>query len=410
MARSIAIAARRVPPEYGGGGLLAVSLAKELSRRGFAVTVLTDTPTPAGIAGCRVLSPHVLPATGLLGKSVAKCWESIWLWRVILRGDFDLVYGVSAQYFTLTAVRIAKWLKIPCAFETSLLGGDDYLSVRQRPLGLLQGSFFLAADRIVNISPALEEAACDAKVPAEKLLLIPNLVDETRFCTVDARAKAQLRARLGVAPEVVLAFSAGSVSRRKGYDRLVDAFLDIGNDCPEAVLALAGPVGQERGSQLLRDSLERRLSTAGLSHRVLWLGHVSNVDEWMKAADLFLFGSRREGFGTVLTEAMAVGLPIVAFQLDGITDFVVGNESGGIIVNDRNEFVKTWRGLVESVDSRRRLGRLMRRRYSRVFSAESVMKRYIQLFADLGVGETPAISPKGESNPKQNTEARFGDT
>ena len=52
--------------------------------------------------------------------------------------------------------------------------------------------------------------------------------------------------------------------------------------------------------------LKNTIKEAGISHRAMWLGCITNVHEWLMVADIFVFASRREGFGTVFTEAMAM--------------------------------------------------------------------------------------------------------
>ena len=58
----------------------------------------------------------------------------------------------------------------------------------------------------------------------------------------------------------------------------------------------------------------------------------------MQAADVFVFPSRREGFGTVMVEAMACGLPCVVTELPGITDFIFGaSGERGVIVQQEDD-------------------------------------------------------------------------
>jgi glycosyltransferase involved in cell wall biosynthesis len=70
------------------------------------------------------------------------------------------------------------------------------------------------------------------------------------------------------------------------------------------------------------EELEQLQTTLGISDRVRFLGHREDVPDLLAAADVFVFPSLWEGLGGALIEAMALGLPIVASNLDAIREVV----------------------------------------------------------------------------------------
>jgi glycosyltransferase involved in cell wall biosynthesis len=93
-------------------------------------------------------------------------------------------------------------------------------------------------------------------------------------------------------------------------------------------LLLAGPVYSVNDSYAA--SVRRRLAQADLLDRAAFIDSaVPEVEELMKAADIFAFPSTQEGLGTVMIEALACGLPVVASRLPGVTDWVVVEGENG---------------------------------------------------------------------------------
>jgi glycosyltransferase involved in cell wall biosynthesis len=123
--------------------------------------------------------------------------------------------------------------------------------------------------------------------------------------------------------------AAGRLVEAKGFDLLIDA---------AAVLARRGVPFElaVHGEGPLRDALERQASAPELRHRVSFPGHAGDARAMFENARLCVVPSRREGFGNVVVEAMAEGVPVLAAACPG---------PAGLIENGRNGF------LVEPGDS-----------------------------------------------------------
>lgn len=109
--------------------------------------------------------------------------------------------------------------------------------------------------------------------------------------------------RLGMLPPVFL--SAGRLVPEKGFDILIQAFARLSMDCPQARLTIFGE-GPERANL---EALCRRLE---LSQQVSLPGFVPDPVGNFSGPGIFVLASRREGFGNVLIEALAAGLPVIA--------------------------------------------------------------------------------------------------
>jgi len=135
----------------------------------------------------------------------------------------------------------------------------------------------------------------------------------------------------------------------KQIDHLIAAL----KDCDGMGLVIIGD-GPER------ERLEDIALANRVAERVYFAGQLSQKETvaLMSACDLFVLNSTHEGFSHVILEAMSVGLPVVATAVGGTPELVRDGENGVLIApNSNGALAKTLRGLVASVETRRRLTR-----------------------------------------------------
>lgn len=172
-------------------------------------------------------------------------------------------------------------------------------------------------------------------VPAEKISVIGlgSLagVDMTRF---DAgrfapAAVAQTRTELGIPSSAKVLLFVGRVTPDKGIRELMDAFKLLSGLHQDLYLILVGPYEADG-----REIVEAYLAGERASH-VKVLGLQAEPEKYMAAADLLCLPSYREGFGTVVIEAAAMGLPTVGTDIYGLSDAIVDGQTG-LLVPVRN--------------------------------------------------------------------------
>jgi len=103
-------------------------------------------------------------------------------------------------------------------------------------------------------------------------------------------------------------------------------------------------------------------------------GWVSNVAEYLSASDVFLSTSSREGLPRNVMEAMATGLPVVAYDIRGCNDLVVDGETGFLVpFGDVRGLADKLAWLAQHPDERHQMGEAGRRRIEETFSLEAVL-------------------------------------
>ena len=123
----------------------------------------------------------------------------------------------------------------------------------------------------------------------------------------------------------------------KGFDRLIDAFALIKNQ--EWTLVFVG--GDVEGAKL-----RKQASDLGIAKRINFLGKVKDIDRIYANAGIFVIPSRSEGFPNALAEAMAAGLPCIAFDFISGPRDIIEEGINGIIVENGN-----IKGLAKAIDS-----------------------------------------------------------
>jgi len=153
--------------------------------------------------------------------------------------------------------------------------------------------------------------------------VIPNGVDMQRFQPPGAGAEhRELRLSLGVTEGDFLVTTVGAVTPRKGSDLLLEAWLNIAERFPSAHLGLIGPRTDLQNPKFtaFRDRLEALRQASPVPQNVHFVGEVAKIETYMRATDVFVLPSDREGMPNSVLEAMASKVPVVVTPFTGLSD------------------------------------------------------------------------------------------
>lgn len=368
----------RYPPDFTGWGIQFQRLLPHLARQGVAARVVTRRPVAGveGDAGDTDSVWRILPAPD---EPRARLRATLTL-RAHLRrhaADYEVVHGALDDWeFFLNA----PWMKrrgLAVLHEMVLLGADDPQAIGAQRLGRLKLRLLRGIDAWVGISQAFLPRVVDAGFPAARFRCIYPGTDLERYRPADAVRRRELRTALGIAPDARVVISVGALLPRKGMDRLLRAWA-LTRPRPERdLLLLIGPASQREGlrPQYLPHvrELEALARSPGLAGTVRFVGRVDAVEDWMAASDVFALLSHREGFGIVIAEAMACGLPCLVSPLDGIGREIVEEGRSGFVLDapdDAEAVAAALRPLLADPERRRALGETARARARERFSME----------------------------------------
>ena len=149
-------------------------------------------------------------------------------------------------------------------------------------------------------------------------------VDLERFAP-NPEARGAVRAELGLKPDTPILAFLGSDYRRKGLSTLVSALSRL-----PGTHALV--IGAERAERVARFRADA--TAAGVAERLHWLGVQPDPVRWLAAADLMLFPTHFDAFGSAVLEALACGVPAVVSDRAGAAELVTAGETGEVLAPD----------------------------------------------------------------------------
>ena len=129
------------------------------------------------------------------------------------------------------------------------------------------------------------------------------------------------------------------------------------------------------------DSIAEKIKIEGLSSKVFLHNPVQNIEDAYQQASIYVMSSLYEGFGLVLAEAMAYGLPCVSFDCPSGPSEIISNDRNGYIVpvGEVNLFAEKIISLIENEELRKQMGNMARADIKR-FLHNNVMPHWIHLF------------------------------
>jgi glycosyltransferase involved in cell wall biosynthesis len=304
------------------------------------------------------------------------------LYRLFRRERFDLVVSVVPKAGLLGMVAAAL-AGVKC--RVHIFQGEVWASRR----GLMRG-FLKSMDRVIAKSAShvlavsqserqfLEEQGV-TRLGQVRVLGSGSIsgVDMVRF-QPDPESRSDLRKAHDIPDDAVVCLFLGRLTADKGVFDLVRAFSLCGEINSKLWLVLVGPDEEGVGPRL--HSIPRG-EAAG---RMLVEGFTHTPERYIAAADFLCLPSYREGFGMVVIEAAAVGIPSVGSRIYGVSDAIVENETGLLVPpGDVPRLAEALSRLAEDGALRTRLALAGRARVEKEFKQENVVPGYVDYFLGL---------------------------
>ena len=241
-------------------------------------------------------------------------------------------------------VKIIKSEKIDIV-HTNLFGADIYGRIAAKlagvpvvttlhNLGYKRSSIFnkrkildiitsrLSGCSFIAVSNAVKRST-EQQIGIKGIKVICNSIDIDKFTPLDEKERISVRNRLGIEKDACLLTDVGRLDFDKGHNLLLKALSLEGLKSKNFVLLLAGDGPAE--TQLKDLCME-----LGIQEKVKFLGRRSDIRDIVGCSDLFILPTINEGFGIVILEAMALKIPCVASDIDGIKE-IIDNDVNGIL-------------------------------------------------------------------------------
>ena len=192
-------------------------------------------------------------------------------------------------------------------------------------------------------------------------------------------ARADVRARLGLADEAVVLGTVARLAELKGHDDLLDAVAPILKAHPEIMLLWVG-------DGWWAERLLGRVRDMGLDGRVVTTGLVppERIPELMRAMDVLVHPSYREGLPRAVTQGLLAGLPAVANDVDGTREVCIPDETGRLVrPGDVTDLRDALQWMVDHPSERAAMGRRGRELCVRRFDWREMVRRLDELYREV---------------------------
>ncbi|MBI4938464.1 MAG: glycosyltransferase [Nitrosomonadales bacterium] len=222
-------------------------------------------------------------------------------------------------------------------------------------------------------------------IPPHKLFVIGagSLagVDMERFNPerISSQERDELNSKLGIPHDAPVILFVGRIAPDKGVRELFAAFDELKAAGSAAHLVLVGPFDSERGGG--EDHSLRGIDRVPDTH---FAGYTERPEAYMAIADILCLPSYREGFGTVVIEAAAMGVPTVGTDIYGLSDAVVNGETGILVPpRDSSALAAALAILLKQEARRTEMGLAAKERAKKNFEAGRVNRMVVEEYLRL---------------------------
>lgn len=244
----------------------------------------------------------------------------------------------------------------------------------------------LFQDAIICVSEYDKTAALKYKIaPANKLFVIHNGIDLSKL---DFLTKEQATDKLSeilnskfpipytLNPKPYLIGTVANLYKNKAIDVLIEAAKLISETKPEQNFTFI-VIGEGKE----RKNLESRIKNYELKDKFFLVGSVAEAWKYLKAFDIFVLPSLKEGFPYVILEAMAAGLPIIASKVGGIPEMIEDGRSG-LLINpgDAKELAGAILKLFQERETAKKLGDEAERTVKEKFGLAEMVRKTMEVY------------------------------
>ena len=221
-------------------------------------------------------------------------------------------------------------------------------------------------DWFIVVSEVLRRTLINThKIPPDKVIKIYNGIELDEYSPNGKEVRSQkseVRREFGLAKDAPVIGAIGRMVWQKGFEYLIEAIPDIVRDVPDAKILFIGD-GQ------LRKKLEALSKELGVRDNVIFTGFRSDIKEILSAIDILVIPSLLEGFPMITLEAMAMAKPIVATNIDGITEQITDGVNGILVLpKDPSALAKAIIQVLNDKELARTMGLSARKKVEQDFS------------------------------------------
>lgn len=300
--------------------------------------------------------------------------------EVIEKLDFDIIHAQHPNLLGKAAIKWARSKNIPLVFTWHTIY-DKYthyaplLPQKISAQWVIKNSVNYAnkADKIIIPTDSVNNIIKKWGVTNENITIIPTGVDEEMFENFSSK---KIREELEIEKNKKVILSISRLTEEKNVIFLIREVTKVLKNNPDTIFILGG-------GGYLRDELVSMINKAKVSDQVYFVGLIEKeeIKNYMGLADIFVYASKSETQGTIITEAMYMGLPIVAIKALGVGDLIKDEETG--LLSADNNFSKKIKSLLADEKLIDVLGKNAQKEAREKYTSKVCAKKMLEVYEEL---------------------------
>jgi glycosyltransferase involved in cell wall biosynthesis len=354
---------------WGGMEMFTLTAVKQLLKHNQQVELLCISESRIHIEANNMgLIIHPIKASGYIHP-----FTTLKIASLIRRNKYDLIHTQASKDL---------WLLVP-ALKTTIRKNIPLILTKQvgsfvKKNDLMHKAIYKRVTYALAISRVIEKNLMETTpLEKEKILLLHNGIDTEKFHP-DKGERDKIREEFGIKENELVIGMLARMSPGKGHEEFLYAAKELSRNYPELKFMIVGEAS--RGEDEYANSIKKLAIQYELTN-LIFTGFRSDTRDILSAMDIFVFPSHSEAFGIALAEAMAMGIPSVCSDSDGILDIAVDRETSLLFRNkDAGDLVLKMEKLITSPETRDRFSENSRKRAVENFDIEVLTRHVLQIY------------------------------
>ena len=349
---------------WRGGQQQVVYLLEAMVEQGYITALICQPGSSIGNYCVKKKLPHI--SVRMLGE--IDIIAGLRIARICLKQNYNLLHLHSSH-----ALAIGLWAKL---FYPDL----KLIAVRRVDFHIKNNWFSRVKyknhllDKIVCISHGIEKVLIEDGIPEQKLITIHSGIDTKKFDHVIPPRK--FRQKSGIPPRDILVGTVAAMANHKDYPNLLKAAKIVIGQVENVTFCAVGDGPEKNKILALADEYS-------LGVRFVFAGFRDDIGDFLRSFDIFVLASKKEGMGTSILDAQAVGLPVIACRTGGIPEIIAHGVNGWLVpARDEKKLAEAIIKLIRDHHLREELGQKALSMVKQ-FDIRNTVEKNLQLYQQL---------------------------
>lgn len=302
--------------------------------------------------------------------------------KIIENLEIDIIHTQHPNLLGLAAKNWALKKNVPLVFTWHTLY-DKYGHYAPLIPDVIAGSWAMKnaigfaeeCDHIITPTQSVKDFIFSQEIENKNISVVPSGVDESLFKNADGE---KIRKQFNIKNDQIILVSISRLTEEKNVVFLAKSIAQVLKN-NEKVVFIFGGEGD------LKDDLKDIFMMVGVADRVFLSGKIKReeVKNYLSAGDIFVYASTSETQGTIITENMYVGKPVVAVKASGVKDIVVDGETGILTEEKENDFVVAVNNLIKNKEKRNLMGENAKKEALKNYTIDACGEKLIGVYKNV---------------------------